>query len=162
MNNIGFDFCCIGITKYSMKYLAIDFGLKRTGIAVTDDGGHMAFARSTITWGRNGTRATFFSTLMEIIQKEAPSAIVVGLPCAEDGTDSLTTRQVRNFVKSLKRRTTLPIFWMNERLSSFEALDRLHQAGVYGAKVEAVLDQQAAVCILESFLSMPEHTRIQA
>lgn len=145
-----------------MKYLAIDFGLQRTGIAVTDEGGRMAFPRTTVTPGKSGTRAAFFEALLDVLQREAPAALVVGLPLTGDGTDSLTTRQVRNFVKSLKRRTDLPVYWMNETLSSQAAESDLHEAGLFGRKASAVLDQQAAVHILESFLNLPPHARIPA
>ena len=101
-----------------MKYLAIDYGQKRTGIAVSDTGGSMAFPRKTILMR---TRAAFFEELLALIEAEATDAIVIGLPINLDGEESLTTRQVRNFSKSLARRTTLPLFWMEEALSSYEA-----------------------------------------
>ena len=86
-----------------MKYLAIDYGQKRTGIAVSDTGGSMAFPRKTILMR---TRAAFFEELLALIEAEATDAIVIGLPINLDGEESLTTRQVRNFSKSLARRTT--------------------------------------------------------
>ena len=69
------------------------------------------------------------------------------------------TRQVRNFSKSLARRTTLPLFWMEEALSSYEAERDLRDAGRSAAQGRAVLDQQAAVRILQSFLDQPEAKR---
>ena len=132
-----------------MKYLAIDYGQKRTGIAVSDTGGSMAFPRKTILMR---TRAAFF-------EAEATDAIVIGLPVNLDGEESLTTRQVRNFSKSLARRTTLPLFWMEEALSSYEAERDLRDAGRSAAQGRAVLDQQAAVRILQSFLDQPEAKR---
>ena len=109
-----------------MKYLAIDYGQKRTGIAVSDTGGSMAFPRKTILMR---TRAAFFEELLALIEAEATDAIVIGLPINLDGEESLTTRQVRNFSKSLARRTTLPLFWMEEALSSYEAERDLRDAG---------------------------------
>ena len=128
-----------------MKYLAIDYGQKRTGIAVSDTGGSMAFPRKTILMR---TRAAFFEELLALIEAEAT-----------DGEESLTTRQVRNFSKSLARRTTLPLFWMEEALSSYEAERDLRDAGRSAAQGRAVLDQQAAVRILQSFLDQPEAKR---
>ena len=140
-----------------MKYLAIDYGQKRTGIAVSDTGGSMAFPRKTILMR---TRAAFFEELLALIEAEATDAIVIGLPINLDGEESLTTRQVRNFSKSLARRTTLPLFWMEEALSSYEAERDLRDAGRSAAQGRAVLDQQAAVRILQSFLDQPEAKRI--
>nr|WP_294515242.1 Holliday junction resolvase RuvX [uncultured Bilophila sp.] len=139
-----------------MKYLAIDYGQKRTGIAVSDAGGRMAFPRKTILMN---TRAAFFEELITLIEAEAPDAVVIGLPINLDGEESLTTRQARNFAKSLARRTPLPLFWMEEALSSYEAERDLRAAGRSAAKGRAVLDQQAAVRILQSFLDQPEDKR---
>lgn len=142
-----------------MKYLAVDFGLRRTGIAATDGEGRMAFPRRTL---HRTTNDAFFASLLSVLEEERPEALVVGLPVKPDGEETLTTRQVRNFVKRLKRRTSLPIYWMPEFLSSFEAEDDLRRAGRRGSALRAVLDQQAAVRILESFLAQPEERRMPA
>ncbi len=136
-----------------MKLLCIDYGLTRTGIAVTDSGGNMAFPRCTIHAPAQSKRSVFLDKLVEQINIEAPAAIVVGLPLLEDGSDSLTTKQVRNFVSRLKRRSTLPIYFMPELLSSSEAEEDLRQSSLPRHKHKAVLDQQAAVRILQSFLA---------
>ena len=142
-----------------MKYLAIDYGQKRTGIAVSDAGGRMAFPRTTILMR---TRDVFFAELLALIEAEAPDAIVIGLPIDLDGEETLTTRQARNFAKSLARRTPLPLFWMEEALSSFEAERDLREAGRSAAKGRAVLDQQAAVRILQSFIEQSEDKQRRA
>ena len=142
-----------------MKYLAVDYGLRRTGIAVSDAQGRMAFPRRTLILG---ARERFFADLAACLAEEAPDAIVVGLPLSMDGSESLTTRQARHFVERLKRRTDVPVFWMNEQLSSYEARQDLRAAGVRGARLRKVADQQAACRILESFLAQPEHTRSRA
>ena len=67
-----------------MKYLAIDYGQKRTGIAVSDTGGSMAFPRKTILMR---TRAAFFEELLALIEAEATDAIVIGLPINLNGED---------------------------------------------------------------------------
>lgn len=142
-----------------MKYLAVDFGLRRTGIAVTDEEGCMAFPRRTL---KRTTTDAFFASLLDVLKEERPEALVVGLPIDMDGEETLTTRQVRNFVERLKRRTSLPIYWMPETLSSFEAEEDLRKAGRRGSALRAVLDQQAAVRILESFLAQPAERRMSA
>ena len=139
-----------------MKYLAIDYGQKRTGIAVSDSGGSMAFPRRTI---QMRTREAFFEELLALLEAEAPDALVIGLPVNLDGEETLTTRPTRHFAQNLKKKTPLPIFWMEEALSSFEAEIDLRQAGRSAAKSRAVLDQQAAVRILQSFLDQPEGSR---
>ena len=137
-----------------IKLLGIDYGQARTGIAITDAGGRMAFPRCVL---RKDTRRDFFAKLCALIAEESPQAIVVGLPLPAGGEESLSTRQVRNFVQSLKRRVALPVYYMDEMLSTHEALEQFREAGRRPAGGE--LDQQAAVRILESFLNEPEARR---
>lgn len=142
-----------------MKYLAIDYGLKRVGIAVSDVDGRFAFPRCTL---KRETRAAFFAELLALLEKEQAEAIVLGLPLHIDGSECLTTRQVRNFAESLKRRTPLPIYWVDEVLSSAIAESELQEFGLKNSEVKRVLDQQAAVFILEGFFSLPEEKRVRA
>ena len=142
-----------------MKYVAIDYGLKRVGIAVSDVDGSFAFPRCTL---KRETKAAFFAQLLELLDKEQADAIVVGLPLYTDGTECLTTVQVRHFVESLKRRTSLPVYWMNEVLSSAAAEHELYDFGMGFREVKKVVDQQAAVLILENFLDQPEERRLLA
>ena len=142
-----------------MKYLAIDYGLKRVGIAVSDMDGNFAFPRCTL---KRETKATFFAALLALLDEEKAEAVVVGLPLHTDGTECLTTVQVRHFVESLKRRTALPVYWMNEFLSSAAAEHELYDFGMGYRDVKKVVDQQAAVLILESFLNQPEERRLRA
>jgi len=137
-----------------MKYIAIDYGQKRTGIAVSDPDGRMAFPRITLNMG---ARDVFFAELLNLLDTEHIDAIVVGLPLHTDGNECLATRQVRNFVERLQRRTALPIYMMEEVLSSFEAESDLREAGRRGGKkLRPLIDQQAAVRILETFLNLSE------
>ncbi len=139
-----------------MKYLGIDYGTKRTGLAVSDPEGRMAFPRCTLVMT---TREAFFVELLALIEREGIEAVVVGLPLHTDGTPQLMTRQAMNFVDRLKRRTSLPVYWMEEVLSSYEAEDDLRAAGRTGPGVRSILDQQAAVRILQSFLDQPADRR---
>ena len=149
----------IGQPWRRMKYLGIDYGQKRTGIAVTDPEAVMAFPRRTLIM--RGKDA-FFEELLALAAEEKVDAFVVGLPLRGDGSDSETTRQARNMAERLKRRTVLPVYLMEETLSSHDAAMRLREAGHSGKSAAARLDQAAAVAILESFLSQPEHRRIRA
>lgn len=138
-----------------MKYLAIDYGEKRIGIAASDCGGSMAFARRVI---RKTTREALWNELLRILDEEGAEALVVGMPKTRDGNDTETIRQVRNFIRSLQRRTPLPVFIMEETLSSFEAEERLKEV----PKSKTGLDAAAAAGILDSFLNLPEEKRIRA
>lgn len=132
-----------------MRCLGIDFGLKRVGLAVSDRTGTLVSPFKTI---ERSTRDALFEELLTIIDTEAVEAVVVGLPLALDGGDTLTTRQARNFAESLGRRIDLPIHMMDERLTSAQAEEELNAAGVHGKKKKMALDSQAAVVILRSWL----------
>ena len=135
-----------------MKYLGIDYGLRRTGIAVSDEGGQMAFPRPAL---HMRGKDIFFAELLALAEREGIQAFVVGLPLRETGEDSESTRQARNMAARLKRRSPLPVYLMNEYLSSHEAENRLREAGAAGEKLKKKLDSAAAVGILESFLALP-------
>ena len=142
-----------------MKYMAIDYGQKRTGIAVSDKGGRMAFPRTVLLM--RGKDA-FFAELLALAAEEEVEAFVLGLPLRDTGEDSETTRQVRNMAARLRRRSPLPVYFMDESLSSHDAETRLRQAGAGGRQLKNKLDSAAAVAILESFLALPESGRVRA
>lgn len=139
--------------------MGVDYGLARTGLAVSDPEGRLAFPLVTLRLEEHAGRKEFLAALAARITAEAAGAVVMGLPLLDDGTDSLTTRQVRNITARLKRRLDLPVFYMPELLSSEEAWADLREAGVRVGKRKAVLDQQAAVRILASFLALPPEQR---
>lgn len=130
-----------------MKLLGIDYGQKRVGLAVARAG--LAFPLKTLS---RTTRDRLFAELLAVIRAEGVEAVVLGLPLDMEGKETLTTRQVLNFRDSLARRTSLPIHLVNEALTSFDARGRLREAGVPAHKQAGMLDQMAAVCILESYL----------
>jgi putative Holliday junction resolvase len=130
-----------------MKLLGIDYGQKRIGLALAQGG--MAFPLRTVV---KTTRDRLFADLLAVIEAEGVEAVVLGLPLDMEGKETLTTRQVLNFRDSLARRTALPIHLVNEALTSFDARERLRQAGVPARRQAEMLDQMAAVCILETYL----------
>lgn len=141
--------------------MGIDYGLARTGLAASDPEERLAYPLDTLQLKDFPTRKAFLAALAERITYEKTEGVVVGLPLLDDGSDSLSTRQVRNFAERLKRRVALPVFFMPEFLSSEEAWSDLREAGLALHKRKAVLDRQAATRILSSFLSLrPEQRRL--
>jgi len=142
-----------------MKTLGIDFGLKRVGLAVSDPAGSMAFPYKTIERTEQGGKNALFAELVSIVESEGIEDIVVGWPAPAEGRDSLTARQASNFAASLARRVSVPVKLMDETLSSEAAMDQLLDAGVKKGRRKGVLDQQAAVLILGSYLDAPGQAR---
>lgn len=143
------------------KYLAVDYGLERTGLAISDPDGRIAFPLQTLCLSKHGTRKSLLDELARVAREAGAEAIVIGLPLHCDGSENLMVRQTRNMADRLKRRLPLPFYWMPEILTSEEANADLKECGLRGKKLKALLDQQAACHILSSFLAQPEHERMQ-
>ena len=132
-----------------MKYLAIDFGLKRLGLAISDARGTMALPYTTLHKTDN---QTMFEELLAVLDRERIETVIVGIPYGLEGQQTLSTRQALNFVDRLKRRSDLPVATVDETLSSAVAQQRLAEARIPGKKHKPVLDQVAAQVILETYL----------
>ena len=145
-----------------MKFVGIDYGLARTGLAISDPEGRMAFPVCTLRLADYPNRKTFLDAMAARIRDIGAEAVVIGLPLRAGGEESLTTRQVRHVTTRLKRRMTIPFYFMPEELSSEEAWTDLREAGLTPKQRRHVLDQQAAVRILASFLALPPEQRSAA
>lgn len=132
-----------------MKLLCLDYGEKRTGIAVSDPEGHMVFPKGMLLKKK---RESFFAELLRIIAEERAEGLVVGLPLSADGGESISSRRARNFARSLQRRSALPVFFMDEAFSSFEAEAMLRTSGQKPHIRDGRVDSLAAARILEDFL----------
>lgn len=134
------------MTRQHRLLLGFDFGIKRIGVAVGQELTRTARELETLNSPDGGPDWTGISRLIEQWQ---PDALIVGLPLNLDGSDHKVTRLARRFGNRLKGRYNLPVFTIDERLSSVEA-ERL-LAGEGRFEKEAV-DKLAARIILESWL----------
>src|SRR5690606_39267201 len=108
-----------------MRVLAIDFGLKRTGLAVTDPARIIASALDTVP------SAGLMAYLKRYVAKEAVEGFVVGLPCNLDGTPTDVTPNVRLFISALKQQ--FPALWVetvDERFTSVMAQRTMLDSGI--------------------------------
>jgi putative Holliday junction resolvase len=119
-------------------FLALDFGLKRTGFAVGNRLLGTAQPQGTIT-AEGDAR---FVKIAHQLQTWQPDALVVGVPYHPDGAEHENTLRARRFARQLRGRYKLPVFEVDERYSTTEALGR----GAHDA------DAMAACIILEQFL----------
>jgi putative Holliday junction resolvase len=132
--------------------LAFDFGERRIGIAVGNTLTATAAPLETIDDERNETR---FMRIGALISEWQPAALVVGLPCHEDGTPHEMTALCRRFANRLKGRFNLPAILVDERYTSAAASSALNAAGVRGMKQRPVLDQISAQLILQAYFDEP-------
>jgi putative Holliday junction resolvase len=102
--------------------LAIDFGRKRLGLALSDEGG--VTSRPYATWARTNRRRDI-SRLRELVHQQGVRRIVIGLPLHLDGTASEMSEEAKSFAMRVEKALGLPVEMMDERLSSWEAHETL-------------------------------------
>lgn len=128
--------------------LAFDFGEARIGVAEGDAEVGTAHPLATVTGEGNEAK---FAAIAKLVTEWQPRQLVVGLPAHTDGSEHELTRLCRKFGRRLHGRFGLPVYWVDERLSSLYAESLLAKAQVFGRKQKAVLDQVAAQAILQGF-----------
>ncbi|WP_239250203.1 Holliday junction resolvase RuvX [Candidatus Nitrotoga sp. M5] len=132
--------------------LGFDFGTKRIGVAVGNSISGTARPLTTLHGEHNGHR---FAAIAELIREWEPSALVVGLPCHDDGTPHELTRLCRRFAQRLEGRFDLPTLLVDERYTSTSASSQLAEMGIRGIKQKPLLDQVAAQQILQAYFDEP-------
>ena len=132
-----------------MRALGIDLGTRRTGVALAE--GNVAVPLETIT--RIRKLSDLVRRVARLGEHRGVDCFVVGLPLQTDGEAGERAAYAHSFATKLRERTTKPVHLVDERYTSVEAEARLQGAGVRGEKLVAVLDQTAAVIILETWLS---------
>lgn len=132
--------------------LAFDFGTRRIGIAKGSTLLAKALPLITIDAEKNEVR---FAHIEALIAEWQPSALIVGLPCNEDGTPHEMTALSRRFANRLKGRFNLPVLLIDERYTSAAASSVLREQGIHGRKQKAKLDEYAAQQILQAFFDEP-------
>ena len=133
-------------------YMGIDYGERRTGVAVSDASGLIASGRCCITGSGAKDTARQIVELAEAIQ---PKAIIVGYPVAADGGAGERCRAVDEFIAQLKELTSIPLEKQDERHSSAEARETVHAHGkkVTRKRREAgTVDMISAAIILQRWL----------
>lgn len=128
---------------------AIDFGRKRIGLAITDEQGSNAYPLDTI---ERRSLSTDLETIHTLLSERGVTSIVVGLPLNMDGTEGPMARAAKAFAERLAATTGLAVELYDERLSSFEAEERLRDTISSRAARKRAIDAVAAVVILEGWL----------
>ena len=134
------------------KILAIDYGEKRIGLAVTDDMKMIAFGLTTVN------TSEIFTYLSDYIPRENVDVIVVGEPKQMDNTASESEVYIKPFlVKLAERFPTIPIKRHDERFTSKMAFQTMLDSGFKKKqrRNKALIDEISATIILQSYLSIP-------
>lgn len=131
------------------KYLGVDYGDKRTGLAECDASGLIAGGIGTISEG--GMKNT-----AERVAREAEARgckkIIVGLPKNMDGTEGFRAEAVRAFGDILASLTDIPVEYYDERMSTMEAYRFLDGSSTFGKRRREVIDTLSAQIILQNYI----------
>ncbi len=132
------------------RYLGLDIGNRRIGVAVSDELG--LTAQPVLTLERRSSRREDLRSLARLCRRFGVAGIVVGDPVHLSGEASPQAEKNRKFAEELRELTGLPIHFWDERLTTHEAHRILYEAGQARQTHHKVVDQVAAVLILQSFL----------
>jgi putative holliday junction resolvase len=131
------------------KVLGVDFGDRRTGVAISDDARMIAFPRETLACPLVQQAA---AAVVRLAEAEQVGEIVVGFPLNMNGSAGPRVERTEAFLSELARRTAIPLKKWDERLSTRIAESVLIEAGTSRAKRRNVVDKLAAQVILQGYL----------
>lgn len=130
--------------------LAFDFGLKRIGVAIGQTITKSARPLKTLP-AKDGV--PIWEEVKQLIQTWRPDTLIVGIPLNMDGSEQVLSQKARQFRYWLAEQTNLPVYEVDERLTTKAAREILFQEGGFKALQGGQVDQVAAKLILEHWLS---------
>ncbi|MGA2983282.1 MAG: Holliday junction resolvase RuvX [Terriglobia bacterium] len=143
-------------TIVTPRILAIDFGTKRMGLAVSDALGMTAQGLPTLQRTRI---ADDLARLQSLVEEYSVERVLVGNPIGHSGGETAMSQLVAEFAEKLRRRLPCPVELRDERLTSVEANRTLREAGLSIGKRQRAVDRVSAVLLLQSYLDYLENER---
>ncbi len=131
------------------RILAIDYGSRRMGLAVSDALGITAQGLETL---QRKNRRSDFARLERVIRENQVQEIVLGYPLRMSGQEGTQSQKVAEFAEELRHKFELPVHLWDERLTSAEANRLLREADLSIQKRAQAVDRMAATLILQSFM----------
>ena len=133
------------------RWLSIDYGSKRIGLAITDQLQMFVMPFTTIL---NKSDEFVFESLLTIIKEQDISKIIIGLPIGLEGNDTFKTKEVREFSEKISTQIKTEVTLFDERFSTHDANDFLKEKKITWKESRKIVDQIAAAVILRNYLSM--------
>ena len=132
-----------------MKILAVDLGLVRTGLAISDSAQILATPLRVIV---EKNREVLAQKIFQICCEEKVDKIIVGLPKNMDGSEGESAQNARIFASNLNKISNLPVEMIDERGTTITAHNVLNETNVRGKKRKNIVDTVAATIILQNYL----------
>jgi putative holliday junction resolvase len=131
------------------RVLGLDVGSRRIGLAISDPLGITAQGLDTI---QRQNKRLDFEQLERVLRQYEVAEIVIGLPLRMSGAEGTQAEKMQAFAEAIRRRFQLPVHLWDERLSSAQANRLLRETDMSIKRRGAVVDQMAAVLILQSWM----------
>ena len=146
-----------GLASRSLaRVLGLDVGSKRIGLAISDPLGITAQGLETL---HRQNKRLDFAQLEKVIREYEVTEIVVGYPLRMSGAEGIQAEKMQRFAEELRQRFPVPIHLWDERLSSAQANRLLRETEMSIARRGQVVDQMAAVLILQSWMDARDSHR---
>jgi RNAse H domain protein, YqgF family len=136
-----------------MRIIALDYGSKTVGVAVSDELGLTALPLETIKRDKENKLRKTLARIEEIIKERSISLIVLGKPLNMDDSEGERVKKTLEFAAALEKRTGLKVVLQDERLSSIEAKEILADSGIKKEDMKLYIDSVAASVILREFMN---------
>jgi putative Holliday junction resolvase len=134
----------------SGRVLALDWGHARIGLAITDETQLLASPLGTLS--RRAGKRLPLGPFLDVVERELPVGLVVGLPLDDEGAEGESAQAARAMGEQFAARAALPLAWVDESFSTAEVLDRLTARGIAPRQRKAMIDAMAAAVVLERWL----------
>lgn len=134
----------------SGKVLALDYGEKKVGVAISDSSRQLCFIRSYIP--NTGDIEALCKAVVDFCQQENISELIVGLPLNTDGTLTEQAKKNMEFSERLDLCLEIPVHGVDESFSTFEASEIYKEAGFEKEKFEELKDSLSAFVVLKKYL----------
>ena len=135
--------------------LAIDYGLKHIGFAVSDPDRKFAFGLGVV---ENKKFDFVLSHIKKLSYEKEIDLIIVGLPLNMDGSSGKMVKIVQEFVNKLKKEINVSVEMVDERLSSFIAGENLKEGLISSKKSKDFVDMESARVIIEEYIEKTKHS----
>ena len=139
-----------------MRVLAIDFGTRRMGLAVSDALGITAQGLPTLERTRPDND---LQKIQELTEEYSIERVIVGNPLGHGGGETTMSRKAAEFAEKLRRRVSCPVLLWDERLTSVQANRALRDTGLTLGKRQRAVDRVAATLLLQSYLDFLANER---
>jgi putative Holliday junction resolvase len=132
------------------RIASIDYGMKRLGVAISDENKLIATSLGVVQAGKNSTET--IGKLLELLKPYELERIILGYPIHLNGRVGFLADEVKHFLSQLQQHVSCEVTLFDERLSSVQAERSLKEAGMRRKKRAAIIDAVSAVILLQSYL----------